>query len=276
MIFPYYETNPPKRPYNLWAAAQAADSCKGRFAMIIRMEGIGKIYDTGKVQVEALKDVDLCISKGEFVAVMGPSGSGKSTLMNIIGCLDRATSGYYELDGVSISQLDDTELARIRNKKIGFVFQSFNLLPKMNALQNVELPMIYAGAGKKERMEKAIEALRKVGLLDRMDHKPNELSGGQKQRVAIARALVNDPAILLADEPTGNLDTASGEDIMALFQELNREGVTIVLVTHEPDIARHTGRIVRFRDGRIISDEKVDDPIDAREVIRNLKPQAAG
>lgn len=276
MIFPYYETNPPKRPYNLWAAVQAADSCKGRFAMIIRMEGIGKIYDTGKVQVEALKDVDLCISKGEFVAVMGPSGSGKSTLMNIIGCLDRATSGYYELDGVSISQLDDTELARIRNKKIGFVFQSFNLLPKMNALQNVELPMIYAGAGKKERMEKAIEALRKVGLLDRMDHKPNELSGGQKQRVAIARALVNDPAILLADEPTGNLDTASGEDIMALFQELNREGVTIVLVTHEPDIARHTGRIVRFRDGRIISDEKVDDPIDAREVIRNLKPQAAG
>jgi len=276
VIFPYYETNPPKRPNNLWAAEQAADSCKGRFAMIIRMEGIGKIYDTGKVQVEALKDVDLCISKGEFVAVMGPSGSGKSTLMNIIGCLDRATSGYYELDGVSISQLDDTELARIRNKKIGFVFQSFNLLPKMNALQNVELPMIYAGAGKKERMEKAVEALRKVGLLDRMDHKPNELSGGQKQRVAIARALVNDPAILLADEPTGNLDTASGEDIMALFQELNREGVTIVLVTHEPDIARHTGRIVRFRDGRIISDEKVDDPIDAREVIRNLKPQAAG
>ena len=244
--------------------------------MIIRMEGIGKIYDTGKVQVEALKDVDLRISKGEFVAVMGPSGSGKSTLMNILGCLDRATSGYYELDGVNISQLDDTELARIRNKKIGFVFQSFNLLPKMNALQNVELPMIYAGAGKKERREKAIEALRKVGLLERMDHRPNELSGGQKQRVAIARALVNDPAILLADEPTGNLDTASGEDIMAVFQELNREGVTIILVTHEPDIAMHTGRIIRFRDGRIISDERVDDPTDAREVIRKLQAQAAG
>ncbi|HOL90972.1 MAG TPA: ABC transporter ATP-binding protein [Clostridiales bacterium] len=246
--------------------------------MIIRMEGIGKIYDTGKVQVEALKNVNLCIDKGEFVAVMGPSGSGKSTLMNIIGCLDRATSGHYELDGVNISDLDDTELARIRNKKIGFVFQSFNLLPKMNALQNVELPVIYAGAGKKERREKAVEALNKVGLLDRMDHRPNELSGGQKQRVAIARALVNDPAIILADEPTGNLDTASGEDIMAVFQELNREGVTIVLVTHEPDIAEHTRRIVRFRDGMLISDEKVEDPIDARDEIIKLKmkTQAAG
>ncbi|HEY8348774.1 MAG TPA: ABC transporter ATP-binding protein [Clostridia bacterium] len=246
--------------------------------MIIRMEGIGKIYDTGKVQVEALKNVNLCIDKGEFVAVMGPSGSGKSTLMNIIGCLDRATSGHYELDGVNISDLDDTELARIRNKKIGFVFQSFNLLPKMNALQNVELPVIYAGAGKKERREKAVEALNKVGLLDRMDHRPNELSGGQKQRVAIARALVNDPTIILADEPTGNLDTASGEDIMAVFQELNREGVTIVLVTHEPDIAEHTRRIVRFRDGMLISDEKVEDPIDARDEIIKLKmkTQAAG
>ena len=246
--------------------------------MIIRMEGIGKIYDTGKVQVEALKNVNLCIDKGEFVAVMGPSGSGKSTLMNIIGCLDRATSGHYELDGVNISDLDDTELARIRNKKIGFVFQSFNLLPKMNALQNVELPMIYAGAGKKERRDKALEALNKVGLLDRMDHRPNELSGGQKQRVAIARALVNDPTIILADEPTGNLDTASGEDIMAVFQELNREGVTIVLVTHEPDIAEHTRRIVRFRDGMLISDEKVEDPIDARDEIIKLKmkTQAAG
>jgi len=254
------------------------EAVKEGIAMIIRMEGIGKIYDTGKVQVEALKNVNLCIDKGEFVAVMGPSGSGKSTLMNILGCLDRATSGHYELDGVNISDLDDTELARIRNKKIGFVFQSFNLLPKMNALQNVELPMIYAGAGKKERRDKALEALEKVGLLDRIDHKPNELSGGQKQRVAIARALVNDPAIILADEPTGNLDTASGEDIMAVFQELNREGVTIVLVTHEPDIARHTKRIVRFRDGLLISDEKVEDPIDARDEIEKLKmkTQAAG
>jgi putative ABC transport system ATP-binding protein len=243
--------------------------------MIIRMENIGKIYDTGKVQVEALKNVNLSIERGEFVSIMGPSGSGKSTLMNIVGCLDRATNGYYELDGVNISGLDDVELAKIRNRKIGFVFQSFNLLPRITAVQNIELPMIYAGAGKKERREKALEALERVGLSARMDHKPNELSGGQKQRVAIARALVNNPSIILADEPTGNLDTASGEDIMEVFQELNREGVTIVLVTHEPDIAEHTKRIIRFRDGLLISDEKVAHPVDARDVIRKLKTQAA-
>ncbi len=242
--------------------------------MIIKMENIGKIYDTGKILVEALKNVNVGINEGEFVSVMGPSGSGKSTLMNIIGCLDRSTGGYYELDGVNISELDDSELAKIRNKKIGFVFQSFNLLPKMTALHNVELPMIYAGASKKERREKALEALDRVSLADRMDHRPNELSGGQKQRVAIARALVNDPAILLADEPTGNLDTASGEEIMAVFQELNREGVTIILVTHEPDIAEHTKRIIRFRDGFLINDEKVPKPIDARDLIRKIKAQA--
>lgn len=236
-------------------------------AMIIRMDGLGKVYRTGRIEVEALRDVNLTIYKGEFVSIMGPSGSGKSTLMNIIGCLDRATSGYYELDGVNISSLDGVELAKIRNLKIGFVFQSFNLLPRINALQNVELPMIYAGIGKKERRKRAIKALERVSLTERMDHKPNELSGGQKQRVAIARSLVNNPAIILADEPTGNLDSASGEDIMAVFQELNREGVTIVLVTHEPDIALHTRRIVKFRDGLLTSDELVDDPVDARNLI---------
>lgn len=243
--------------------------------MIIRMEEIGKIYKTGKIEVEALKNVNLTIEKGEFVSVMGPSGSGKSTLMNLIGCLDRSTSGYYELDGVDISKLDDIELARIRNLKIGFVFQSFNLLPRINALQNVELPMIYAGVSRKDRREKALEALDRVSLTDRKDHKPNELSGGQKQRVAIARALVNNPAIILADEPTGNLDSASGEDIMAVFQALNREGVTIVLVTHEADIANHTRRIVKFRDGMLTQDYCVVSQLDARELIKARKEQEA-
>lgn len=243
--------------------------------MIIKMQDIGKIYDTGKIQVEALKNVHLSVERGELVSIMGPSGSGKSTLMNIIGCLDRSTSGSYILEGVNISGLDDIELARIRNKKIGFVFQSFNLLPRISALHNVELPMIYAGIGKKERRIKAIEALERVSLADRMDHKPPELSGGQKQRVAIARALVNNPAIILADEPTGNLDTASGEDIMAVFQELNSEGVTILIVTHEPDIAEHTNRIIRFRDGFLIRDEQVKNPVDAVEMISKIKSQAA-
>jgi len=236
--------------------------------MIIKMNDVGKIYRTGKIEVEALKNISLNIDKGEFVSLMGPSGSGKSTLMNIIGCLDRATSGYYELNGVNISSMDDIELAKIRNLKIGFVFQSFNLLPRINAVQNIELPMIYAGIGRKERRQKAVEALERVSLTDRMNHKPNELSGGQKQRVAIARALVNNPAIILADEPTGNLDSVTGEDIMAVFQELNREGVTIILVTHESDIASHSKRIVKFRDGFLTTDEKIDSPVDARELIR--------
>jgi putative ABC transport system ATP-binding protein len=235
--------------------------------MIIKMDDVGKIYKTGSIEVEALKNINLSIDKGEFTAIMGPSGSGKSTLMNIIGCLDRATSGNYELDGVDISRLNDNELAKIRNLKIGFVFQSFNLLPKMTALKNVELPMIYTGLDKKERRARALQAIEKVGLLDRAHHKPSELSGGQKQRVAIARALVNNPSIILADEPTGNLDSASGEDIMAIFQELNREGVTIVLVTHEQIIAQHTKRIISFMDGRITKDVAVSKPVDARDLI---------
>ncbi len=236
--------------------------------MIINISDLGKVYKNGKISVSALRHVDLSIDKGEFISIMGPSGSGKSTLMNIIGCLDRSTSGRYQLDGVDISKLDEKALAKIRNLKIGFVFQSFNLLPRMTALRNVELPMIYAGVSTKERRKRASEALERVALKDRMNHKPNEMSGGQKQRVAIARALVNKPAIILADEPTGNLDSFSSEEVMAVFQDLNREGVTIILVTHEPDIAEHTKRFVKFRDGLMVEDSLVEKPLDAREVIR--------
>lgn len=235
--------------------------------MIISMRNLGKTYKNGHIEVEALKGANIDIDKEEFVAIMGPSGSGKSTLMNIIGCLDRSTKGEYWLDGVNISSLSEGELAKIRNLKIGFVFQSFNLLPRITALQNVELPMIYAGVGSKERRRKATAALERVGLGPRMHHKPNEMSGGQKQRVAIARALVNSPALILADEPTGNLDSTSSEEIMAVFQDLNREGVTIVLVTHEPDIAEHTKRVLRFRDGFLKSDELVGKPLDAKDVL---------
>jgi putative ABC transport system ATP-binding protein len=239
--------------------------------MIINISNLGKVYKNGKISVSALKNVDLSIYKGEFISIMGPSGSGKSTLMNIIGCLDRATSGSYQLDGIDISKLDEKALAKIRNLKIGFVFQSFNLLPRMTALRNVELPMIYAGIGAKERRKRAIEALERVALKDRMSHKPNEMSGGQKQRVAIARALVNKPKIILADEPTGNLDSYSSEEVMAVFQDLNKDGVTIILVTHEPDIAEHTKRFVKFRDGLMVEDKLVENPIDAREVIKSNK-----
>ncbi|KGG81231.1 macrolide ABC transporter ATP-binding protein [Caloranaerobacter azorensis H53214] len=224
---------------------------------MIKLEGLTKVYKMGNVSVTALKDINLNIEKEEFVAIMGPSGSGKSTLMNILGCLDKPTKGKYILDGVSIQGLNDDELAMIRNRKIGFVFQAFNLLSRTTALKNVELPMMYAGVSAKERRKRAIELLEKVGLGDRINHKPNEMSGGQRQRVAIARALVNNPAIILADEPTGNLDTKSGEEIMDIFENLNKEGVTIVIVTHEPDIAQKAKRVVTFRDGVIIEDRQI-------------------
>ncbi|MGX8796957.1 ABC transporter ATP-binding protein [Fusibacter sp. JL298sf-3] len=225
---------------------------------MIHISKLWKVYDTGAVKVKALKNVSLSIEKGDFVAIIGASGSGKSTLMNILGCLDKPTAGSYVLDGIKTDEMNPEALAEVRNVKIGFVFQSFNLIPRTSALQNVELPMIYARAGRRARLEKAQSALERVGLADRMDHKPNELSGGQKQRVAIARALVNSPSIILADEPTGNLDSHSTEEIMGVFQGLNAEGVTIVLVTHESDIAAQAKRVITFRDGEIISDVRND------------------
>lgn len=222
-----------------------------------------KIYNTGALQFEALHSVNLKIDKGEYVSIMGPSGSGKSTLMNILGCLDRPTSGVYRLNGADVSKMNDTELARIRNREIGFVFQAFNLLPRLNALENVELPLMYAGVSINERKKLSNEALSKVGLLEWKNHKPNELSGGQKQRVAIARAIVMKPNVIMADEPTGNLDTASSIEIMKIFNKLNDSGVTVVMVTHEPDIAKYTKRTIKVRDGSIIS----DCPVDNRTVV---------
>lgn len=223
---------------------------------IIDISGLTKWYKIGNETVKALNGVDLNISKNEYVALMGPSGSGKSTLMNILGCLDTPTAGKYYLNGPDVAKLKDNELAEIRNKEIGFVFQTFNLLPRYSALDNVALPLVYAGIKKEDRNIKALEALEKVGLGDRVTHKPNELSGGQRQRVAVARALVNNPSIILADEPTGNLDTKTSYEIMKLFQDIHDQGNTIILVTHEEDIARHAHRIVRLRDGVVESDEK--------------------
>ncbi|MSU59603.1 MAG: ABC transporter ATP-binding protein [Pedosphaera sp.] len=223
---------------------------------LIRFEKISRRYQMGTETVHALREVTLEIARGEYVAIMGPSGSGKSTLMNLVGCLDSPSSGRYELNGTDVSQMDDNQLAEVRNREIGFVFQTFNLLPRSNALHNVELPLIYSGMGSEERRRTALESLAAVGLADRVHHKPNELSGGQRQRVAVARALVNKPSILLADEPTGNLDSKTGQEIMALFEELSRKGHTIIVVTHEEDIARRARRIVRIRDGLIASDER--------------------
>ncbi|MGA3265921.1 MAG: ABC transporter ATP-binding protein [Verrucomicrobiota bacterium] len=227
---------------------------------LIRLQNISRRYQMGGETVHALRDVSLAIQRGEYVAIMGPSGSGKSTLMNLIGCLDTPTSGNYELNGAHVSDMNDNQLAEIRNHEIGFVFQTFNLLSRSNALHNVELPLIYTGMPAEERRQVALDALAQVGLADRVHHKPNELSGGQRQRVAVARALVNKPSILLADEPTGNLDTKTGDEIMALFAELSRKGNTIILVTHEEEIAKHAHRILRIRDGLIASDEKLAAP----------------
>jgi len=239
------------------AASQAFRQDLIDSGIVICTEDLWKTYEMGSEQVHALRGVSLEIRKGEYAAIMGPSGSGKSTLMNLIGCLDTPTQGFYWLAGRLVSELDDDELAYIRNKEIGFVFQTFNLLARATALHNVELPMIYNGTPAEERQERARDALRQVELGERMLHRPNELSGGQRQRVAIARALVNHPSILLADEPTGNLDSQTGEEIMALFARLHKEGNTIILVTHEPDIARHAHRVIRLRDGKVEKDEKV-------------------
>ncbi len=222
--------------------------------MLISIEHLNKTYIMGAEKVEALKDVSINIEKGEYVALMGPSGSGKSTLMNLLGCLDSPSRGQYWLNGKEVSTMEDSELAEVRNKDIGFVFQTFNLLPRLSALENVALPLVYAGVSREDRLEKARKVLEAVGLGDRVSHKPNELSGGQRQRVAVARALVNDPAIILADEPTGNLDTKTSYEIMSLFEEIHKAGNTVILVTHEQDIALHAHRIIRLRDGLVESD----------------------
>jgi len=234
---------------------------------VIQISELKKIYQMGTQEVRALNGVSFDVQENEYIAIMGPSGSGKSTLMNLIGCLDTPTSGTYILNNQDVSKLEDAELAEVRNREIGFVFQTFNLLPRTDCLSNVELPLIYSGIKTSERHERAKETLERVGLGDRIDHRPNELSGGQRQRVAIARALVNNPSILLADEPTGNLDTKTGQEIMILFEELYRMGNTILLVTHEDDIAKHARRIIRLRDGKIESDVTVENPeLDGRKI----------
>ena len=234
---------------------------------VIKIENLTRTYQMGETEVHALAGVSLQVHRNEYIAIMGPSGSGKSTLMNMIGCLDTPSSGEYILNGNRVSQMHDSDLAEVRNREIGFVFQTFNLLPRTSCLANVELPLIYAGMKAFDRKERALEVLGKVGLGDRVDHKPNELSGGQRQRVAIARALVNSPSILLADEPTGNLDTKTGDEIMLLFEELYRAGNTIILVTHENEIAEYSRRIVRLRDGLVEKDEPVDNPVLEQETV---------
>ncbi len=235
---------------------------------IIQTDGLCKDYVMGDMVVHALRGATLSIQSGEFVAIMGPSGSGKSTFMNLIGCLDRPSGGRFILNGEDVSLMNDNQLADVRNRLVGFVFQQFNLLPRTSALKNVELPLLYAN--NRDKGTKARDALERVGLTQRASHRPNELSGGQQQRVAIARAIVNDPVMILADEPTGNLDSRTSEEIMALFQDLNRHGKTVIIVTHEEEIARHCRRVIRFRDGNVVSDEIIEDQIDAREALKNI------
>jgi len=253
------------------STTSGAARTNGKDQAVIRLDNVYKTYDLGEIQVHALRGISMEVRSGEFIAVMGPSGSGKSTVMNILGCLDRPTKGHYYLDGVDVSQMTKTELARIRNRKLGFVFQQFNLLSRTSALENVELPTVYAGISPEEREQRARESLERVGLSDRAEHHPAQLSGGQQQRVAIARALVNRPAILLADEPTGNLDSRTSVEIMDILQTLNeKNGLTIVLVTHEHDIARYAKRNLEFRDGKLRKDALVHDRLVAREVLPTL------
>ena len=245
---------------------------------VIQLDGVEKVYQTGEVAVKAVRGVSLTVRPGEFVAVMGASGSGKSTLMNLIGCLDRPTAGRYLLDGEEVGALSKSELSRVRNQRLGFVFQGFNLLSRTSALENVELPLLYSpsGHGRRELRRRSLAALAQVGLSERAGHYPSQLSGGQQQRVAIARALVNEPALLLADEPTGNLDTRTSLEIMAIFQELNRKGMTILMVTHEPDIARYCLREITMRDGRVVSDQAVPDRLDAAaDLAKTRMPEDA-
>ena len=241
---------------------------------LVEVRELSKHYELGGEKVLALDRVALDVEAGEFVAVMGPSGSGKSTFMNLIGCLDRPTSGVYRLAGEEVSRLGPDKLANVRNRRIGFVFQQFHLVQTDDALGNVEMPMMYAGLARKERLSRARAALERVGLGQRLHHRPTQLSGGQQQRVAIARAIVNRPSILLADEPTGALDSKTSLDILALFQDLNREGATVIVVTHEPDVAAHAGRVVRFRDGRVLSDQR-QTPLDAASVLRDWREEVA-